>query len=159
MTTESAETSWGGSAMSDTVSETDAELEGIEGWLVWPALYLVTVAFASTDYLLNSPLAAVRPEVMAGNGALVAGAVVMLALFFQKRAIVPALMVVFYGTVVAVCLVEVLNLTRFSEGLDPAWAVAALEEAKSGLGIALTSAIVWIPYFMVSRRVRNTFVE
>jgi hypothetical protein len=137
----------------------DRRLEGIEGWLVWPALFLVLVAFTVTDYLLDSPLAAARPEVMAGNVAVLVGSVVMLVLFHQRRAIVPPLMVVFYVTLVAVCLVEVLSLTRFSEGLDPAFVAAEIEEARSGLGVAVSNAIIWIPYFLVSERVRNTFVE
>lgn len=146
--------------MSEVLSDLKAKkLTGIEGWLVWPALYLVIVAFSVVDYLLDSPLPAARAEVLAGNVAVLVGAVVMLVLFFQKRAIVPALMVVFYVTVVAVCLVEVLTLTRFADGLDPGLVAAEAEEARSGLGVVLGHAILWIPYFMVSERVRNTFVE
>jgi len=134
-------------------------LQGIGGWLIWPALFLVSVAFAITDDLLDSPLAAARPEVMAGNLALLVGSVVMLVLFFQRRSIVPALMVVFYVTLVAVCLLEVVELTRFADGLDPAWVTVQLEAARGGLGVAAGHAILWIPYFLVSERVRNTFVE
>ncbi|HKJ25441.1 MAG TPA: DUF2569 family protein, partial [Myxococcota bacterium] len=103
-------------------------LEGIEGWLIWPALFLVTVAFTITDELLDSPLAAQRPEVMAGNLALLVGSVVMLVLFFQKRSIVPPLMVVYYVTLVLVCGVEVVELTRFADGLEPAYVAAQVEE-------------------------------
>lgn len=159
MATKTAGSTWGGPDVSDEATTQGTHLEGIEGWLVFPALFLVAVAFIVTDYLLNSPLPAARPEVMAGNVALLVGSVVMLVLFFQKRKIVPALMVVFYVTVVAVCVVEVLTLTRFSEGLDPALVRVEVVEARSGLGVVLSHAILWIPYFMVSQRVRNTFVE
>jgi hypothetical protein len=161
MATKTAEPSWGGPVMSDdALSEVKRNLlEGIEGWLVFPALFLVIVAFTVVDYLLDSPLPAARPEVMAGNVAVLVGSVVMLVLFFQKRRVVPMLMVVFYVTLVAVCLVEVLTLTRFAEGLDPAFVQARAQEARNGLGVVLSHAILWIPYFLVSRRVRNTFVE
>ena len=160
MATKTAESSWGGPDVSDDAptGSTATQLEGIEGWLVIPALFLVFAAFAVTDYLLNSPLPAARPEVMAGNVAVLVGAVVMLILFFQKRKLVPALMVVFYVTVVAVCVVEVLTLTRFSEGLDPAFVQVEAVEARNGLGVVLSHAIIWFPYFIVSQRVRNTFV-
>ena len=71
---------------------------------------------------------------------------------------VPARMGVFYVTVVAVCVVEVLTLTRFSEGFDPAFVRVEAVEARNGLGVVLSHAIIWFPYFIVSQRVRNTFV-
>jgi len=134
-------------------------LEGIEGWLLVPALYLLIVAFVVAEFLVDSTLPMLRPEILAGNVAILAGSVVLLALFFKKLAIVPPLMIVFYLLVVAVSALEVLTLTRFSDGIAQAVIDAELPEARHGLGHALGAAIVWIPYFVVSERVRNTFVE
>jgi len=132
---------------------------GVGGWLVLPVLFLVAVAFATAEYLVEGRLPGLRPEVLAGNVAVLVGCVVMLTLIFRRRAVVPPLMVVFYVTLVGVCALEYASLTRFSAGIDPAVVQAEIDGAREGLGYALTNAILWIPYFLVSERVRNTFVE
>jgi hypothetical protein len=146
--------------MSDkTWSDSDVEpIDDIGGWLVLPFLFLITVAFVVTDYLLDSRLPGLRPEVMAGNLAVLVGSVVMLVLFLQRRRSVPALMVVFYVVLVAVCVLEVSTLTRFSDGIPDELVRAELKDARDGLGMAMGNAILWIPYFLVSKRVRRTFV-
>ena len=74
-------------------------LEGIEGWLVLPMLYLLSVAFFTAGSLLYTELPWARPELLAGNVACLVGAVVLLTLFLKKLAIVPPLMIVFYVVV------------------------------------------------------------
>lgn len=134
-------------------------LEGIEGWLIFPVLYLVIVAFSCAEFLVESPLPRLRPEILAGNVTLLAGAVVLLALMHRKLAITPPLMVVFYVLCVAVAGLEYVTLTSFADGIDPAVVEAEIGDAREALGHTLGNAILWIPYFFASERVRNTFVE
>ena len=133
-------------------------LEGIEGWLVLPMLYLLSVAFFTAGSLLYTELPWARPELLAGNVACLVGAVVLLTLFLKKLAIVPPVMIVFYVVVACVSMLEYLSVTRFSEGIDPGVIAAEAGMVREALGHAVPSAIIWIPYFAVSQRVRNTFV-
>ena len=143
----------------DTMDEAKSkQLEGIDGWLIWPALYLVAVPLFCLGDLIDSPLPRLRPEVLGGNVALVVASVVMLVLFYQKRSVVPALMVGYYVMVAAVAGLEYAVLALPAENVGAAVVAAHIDEARGALEYTGATAIVWIPYFLVSKRVHNTFV-
>ncbi len=132
---------------------------GIGGWLLIPALTLVSVAFAASSSILDEQLAAVSLEILAGNVLLTVGSVVLLVLFFQRSRHLPGLMVVFYLVLVSVATLEYVAVDRLLLGVTPEIADREAKLVNDGIRISIASAILWIPYFLVSRRVKNTFVR
>jgi hypothetical protein len=143
----------------DELEATNSGPAGIGGWLLIPALTLVSVAFATSSSILDQELAAVSLEILAGNALLTVGSVVLLALFFQRSRHLPGLMVVFYVVLVAVATLEYVAVDRLLLGVTPEIAEREAKLVNDGIRISVASAILWIPYFLVSRRVKNTFVR
>lgn len=75
--------------------------------------------------------------------------ILLILLFFKKRSNVPMLMVYFYGTNLAMIVFGSFVLNQ--SGIDDPSFIQDL--FRSAL-----SAAIWIPYFLVSQRVKNTFV-
>jgi hypothetical protein len=142
----------------DELEATGAGPTGIGGWLLIPALTLVSVAFATSSSILDQQLASVSLEILAGNALLTVGSVVLLVLFFQRSRHLPGLMVVFYVVLVAVASLEYVAVDRLLLGVTPEIAEQEAKLVNDGIRLSITSAILWIPYFLVSRRVKNTFV-
>ncbi|RMB56515.1 DUF2569 family protein [Dokdonia sinensis] len=80
----------------------------------------------------------------------------IIILFFEKRTIVPRLMIVFYASTLLFLMIDaVLVNILVSEAMTPAdWA----ENAKE-IGRAFIACAIWIPYFIISERVKDTFVH
>jgi len=81
--------------------------------------------------------------------------VIVLVLFFRKHRFFPTFIVV------GIPVIFVLNLVGYYlEGLVPA--IAASQEHSKGplhLIVRFIALLVWIPYFVVSERVKRTFVR
>ena len=77
-------------------------------------------------------------------------AFVVLVLFFQRRSSVPLLISIFYG---ASCVVTIAD-TLLALQIDPNGEVDRSEITRSIFG-----ALIWIPYFQMSQRVKRTFVN
>lgn len=82
-----------------------------------------------------------------------------LVAMFRKKSFVPALMVCVYVVGVLMMANDYLVAEFLFPQIDPAWA-AELQSAslKKLIGVSLAASI-WIPYFVRSRRVKNTFVR
>ncbi|WP_367075035.1 DUF2569 domain-containing protein [Paenibacillus pabuli] len=74
--------------------------------------------------------------------------------FYSKKAILPRLMMIFYSVSLVVGIIDYLLLLQIPMASDLEDGSSMREIAKS----VLTCAI-WIPYFIKSVRVRNTFVN
>jgi hypothetical protein len=143
----------------EPVEMTGSGPKGIGGWLLIPILTLLSVAFAASETILEQQIAAVSLEILAGNALLAVGSVVLLALFFQRSRHLPGLMVVFYAVLVGVTTLEYVAVDRLLLGVTPEIAASEGKLVNDGIRMAIASAILWIPYFLVSRRVKNTFVR
>lgn len=145
---------------------------GIGGWLILPIIGLIlTVALTAVNLVVTVPT--FTPEVLAnlyetrpglllfavlslamGLGILVF-ALRCLSLIFHKSPKVPATMQVFYATMIAVAVVELVGMMghpRIYSDVEQGQAIR--DVVRSAIGAA-----IWIPYFRVSKRVRNTFVD
>ncbi|TWT11680.1 DUF2569 domain-containing protein [Reyranella sp. CPCC 100927] len=146
---------------------------GIGGWLILPMLGLLVtpVRMAIEFYLSFVPVlfsaqgwdyvsspdrhAWFRPFIIAEcvvNVALFVFTLWLIYLFFTKARRVPGL---FITWLVATFLAQVADVVGAAGLLGSPPTGADVRD----LGRSLVSAIIWIPYFMVSKRVKNTFVQ
>ena len=159
-----------------------AEPRGLGGWLILPAFglfffplqtavllnevltpflqegvwELLTTPGSEAYHRLGAPL--VIMEIL-GNIALTLFDIILIFLFFSKSYRFPAL----YVTFVVVQLLFVATDFFLSElilpELIPAVAAEIDTESVRALLISIVHAVIWIPYFIVSERVENTFVK
>ncbi len=151
---------------------------GIGGWLIVPILGLfTTLLFALAWFVQDVPLlqdgvwadfpASLRSLIAFEafvNLVLMVGSVALLVLLFMKKSILPRLMVVFYAFAFLAVLVDTVSILA----LAPQWIPDPVERASYGLagwelgadvGRIFLACAVWIPYFLISKRVKNTFVN
>jgi len=99
-----------------------------------------------------------KPAILSGiitESVIVAVSLILLVLFFRKHRFFPTLIVV----AIPVTFVLVL-VSYYLEGLVPAVAAsAAYAGERQALLIRFVAMHVWIPYFVVSERVKQTFVR
>lgn len=158
----------------------DAPLEpalaGIGGWLLLPAFgivvtplrVLVELAMGLEPYSLASWSALGTPggdgyhalwlplllfELVANLGLLVLSALV-LVMFFQRRRAAPRLYIVLLATSVTF-----VGLDLALAQLIPAAAAEVGAEDWGTLARVAIHALIWIPYFLRSRRVKSTFIR
>ncbi len=112
---------------------------------------LLTTPGTEAYHPLNAPILVFE---LAGNLVLLVASLVLAVLFFQKRRLVPILTVIF---LVSSFLFYVGDY--FAARQLPA--VASQEDAESKLDLvgALLVCAVAVPYFLTSRRVKETFVR
>lgn len=121
--------------------------------LLWD--FLVTNEFFSNQtwtglYKLNNwgMLSLITFELIS-NIILIIFSVLIMALFFQRRSSLPRLITVFYIVVVVIYTIDFVCAKILSDEVISA----------SGLLQALLTACIWVPYFNLSQRVNETFVE
>lgn len=158
-------------------SESEAsDLRGLKGWLlvvgiglcITPVRLLKTIG-ENTSAFNEDTWSALTIHGSAGyhplwaplligetivNVLLLGGSVLALWLFFRKRRIFPRVAIAW---LLAGAIVSVLDLVLVQAIPDAAAEVTASdirEVMKTGVG-----AMIWIPYFLRSKRVRATFVE
>jgi hypothetical protein len=90
----------------------------------------------------------------AGNAVFVIFSIVLLVFFFRKSRLLPNLIISYL----------ILNLVFvagdfFIADMIPAVAEQSNSQAAKELARAIIGAVIWIPYFFVSKRVKQTFVR
>ena len=139
--------------------EKDGRLEGIGGWLLIPFFVLLISAFDHSHTLLDHALPRAAPEILVLNGVLAVGSLVVFTLFCMRHSIVPMLVVVLAIGDIALHTLEYVAVTTYVAQANPELATGEEPRILEGLKTTLAFWTVFIPYFLVSKRVRNTFVN
>ena len=161
-----------------TVEQPTQVQAGIGGWLILPLLGLCITPFRighllwthfwpvfsnkNIWFILGDPASpnyhpAWIPYLLfevIGNTLIIAGALVCLRFFLRKSRHTPKLIIAWYLISVVVTMLDPL----IGE-LIPAVAAESNAESIQEIGRSLLAAIIWIPYFLKSRRVKATFVK
>ncbi|WP_229729813.1 DUF2569 domain-containing protein [Paenibacillus silvae] len=80
--------------------------------------------------------------------------VYVIVAFYRKKAILPRLMIIFYSLSLTVVIVDSLLLSQIPMARELADGSSIRDIARSAIACA-----IWIPYFIKSERVQNTFVR
>lgn len=148
--------------------------EGLGGWLLLPIFYLIctivlisynySVFLSDQEYIIALVTGQVDPHwllwatllstVMAVE--LVAFAIYLLAILFQKKRQLPRLMVCFYSALLIVMGIEFYISLQYAVFMQTP---EELVESTQDLLHAILMAAIWIPYFLCSKRVKATFVN
>jgi hypothetical protein len=158
------------------VAEPIAEYDSIGGWLILVAIGLILMPFRLGYDMVTEFLPAVSPEVWSAltdkssaaynpalatvivweviaNLSLLIYALVVIVLFFQRRRFVPKMMIGLYAGSLAIVLLDILLVRLVAPDLTSVGASQMGEIAR-----LVVSCAIWIPYFIVSERVKGTFV-
>lgn len=81
--------------------------------------------------------------------------ILLVFLFFNKRSSVPLLVSIFYGATLVVTLTD----TLIAMNLNEMYSSTEQQEYYNDLIRSFFAAVIWIPYFNISERVKETFVE
>jgi Protein of unknown function (DUF2569) len=136
--------------------------KGFGGWLLIPVISTVVMplfpAFALAELfeaLKTADLAAVPGtfwRFLALQLALFIGWLYAIGLMFYRRAAYPRVLIVLMLAIPAVLLVDILAMALAGD-------TERLAVKLKALGKALIPCLIWVPYMLVSRRVRNTFAN
>lgn len=152
--------------VTDTTNAASAP-SGLGGWLILPIIGLFLTPLVVVYHMTTSLLPAFAPEVwsqitpalkafliaeVVANVAVIALSVLCLVLMFRKSRRLPATIIALYlfGLVIVIADSIVAN-ALFDIEIGPD---GMRDIARSVIGCA-----IWIPYFRVSKRVKNTFVN
>ncbi len=147
--------------------------EGIGGWLILPVVMLVLLIVAAGLQLtlfsdvveLASSLPTIQRYIISAqivfNALLgIICPIVLLVLLFQKKRSFPRL---FVGWAMVFAVFAVINrlaaILMFGGILSDAWRQLLSPSNLQSLILSILPVVIFIPYMLKSRRVRNTFVQ
>lgn len=151
--------------------------EGIRGWLILPliGLFISPIRISISVFrdlvpifteghwnVLTTPGSGVYHPLWApliitecvGNAVFVIFSVVLLVFFLRKSRFLPNL-------IISYLILNLLFLAGdfFIADMVPAVAEQSDPQAAKELGRSIIGAVIWVPYFFVSKRVKQTFVR
>jgi hypothetical protein len=154
---------------------------GLGGWLALPIIGLILTALLAGTTLIGDVFPAFQPntwtaltspgspayhalwgplivfDAAAGSVMLVAP-IFLLVLLFQKKLMLPRLMIYFYLFTLVAVAVDSAGTVAIA-GAFPELMSQVKTDAIGGIARGALGAAIWIPYFLYSKRVRNTFVN
>jgi H+/Cl- antiporter ClcA len=159
------------------MTTTENELRGLGGWLILPAIGLIIMPLRlmlliKSDFLplfqngswevLTTPGTEAYHPLWAplilfeliGNSIFILFDIFLIFLFFSKSYRFPSLYIIFLATNLIFIVGDL-----FLCNLIPALASESNSEAIREVTRSIVGALIWIPYFLVSKRVKNTFVK
>jgi hypothetical protein len=89
----------------------------------------------------------------------VAGAIALLVLAFRKHPRFPLGMVIYYLALVPFWTIDLWAYSTFLNQVAPDEVRAHMPEVIARFSLSIVSCLVWIPYFLTSKRVKNTFAR
>jgi len=90
------------------------------------------------------------------NSAFIVFTILLIILFFKRRSITPRMMIILYASSFLIITLD----TFVAIGLnDQLYSEAEKVQAFKDIAGSFLSAVIWIPYFIISKRVKETFTE
>jgi len=159
----------------------ERHLAGLGGWLILvgiqtvarPFLAMFTVGSSVLPFIQNaglwqhftspggsfySPLwLPVFLFEMTANTALIVFGLLAVILYFSRRRQFPSVMIAIMAAMAAVVLIDAAAIACIPKAGLPEDMQKELVRGQTETGRAIITAMIWIPYFLISRRVRATF--
>jgi hypothetical protein len=154
------------------------EYSGIGGWLIlvaiglvlspllqaWHAVHLLFMFSENTWAKLTDPSSPAydhlwKPSLIfefIGHLFFLCYLIALLVLFFGRSRLFPRLMILLYVCNLVYALVDICFCRHISYFIQHS---ELLEKGNVAVFRAVLVSLIWIPYFCVSKRVKNTFVE
>jgi hypothetical protein len=155
----------GGTLFASARDSADRDLHGIGGWLIFPAIGLAISPFLSlhgvysdSNVLFGAEFQNAlteRPGLvpllvfeLATNMIFFCGSIALNVLLYKRKKAFPASMITFLAGQMVLLFIDHLWAAQFHTVGDP-----------TGLVRSVVGCLIWIPYFLRSRRVEITFVD
>jgi len=120
---------------------------GINTWIY------ITQKHNSFQQLFNSVLVVFE---LVYNSVFIVFSVLVLLLFFRRRSIAPRMVIIFYASTFIFLTLD--SLIAFGVN-DTSYSEIEKVQVFKEISVSFIKAAVWIPYFIFSKRVKNTFIE
>lgn len=153
-----------------TKTKDKKEIKGLEGWLYFVALGLLLTPFLVLSDLLSTDWQEISEYIESIKNliyfeqffTILLGvfAIYLIYLFAKMKKIFPKLYIIFLLLNLAYVFIDFIAIETVFGGFKntPEISEVFYESGKS-LGRGLLSCLIWIPYMIVSKRVKNTFVN
>lgn len=155
---------------------------GLKGWLLLPLLGLFITIWLVGHSMYSDLLPLLEPGTwealttpgspayasfwapyialsLAANLVLLVGAATLIVLALLKKALFPRLMIGFYIFTLCAVSADLWALNTFVSAAFPEMTKIAGPDANKAVSRAVLACLIWVPYFLISKRVKNTFVR
>ncbi len=155
---------------------------GIGGWLLIPLSGLFLSPISVMYDVVSKLIPTFRPEIwgrltsesssiyhpmwvplyifqIIGNLFMLLGSIALIILLFRRKKVFPKLIITFYIIAFIFLTANFLCISSFPVKLIPAIGVEVVPGLKRDLVSVIVSLFIWVPYFLKSERVKNTFIN